>query len=156
MFESPTPGRRFSGEQLLQIAMPMGGIGAGCVCLNGHGGIQDYSIRNRPATTAEPDGHAFSDAAFAVLHVKGLKAGTRLVEGPLPVGKIYDQGLQAQGYRKGGFEGFPRLKNCDFTSAYPFGEVSLSDPAIPVSVHHWMESNDSAGRPQFGDAVRHT
>ena len=24
-----------SGSQLLQIAMPLGGIGSGCVCLNG-------------------------------------------------------------------------------------------------------------------------
>ena len=31
--------RRFKSEKLLQIAMPMGGIGAGCVCLSGNGAL---------------------------------------------------------------------------------------------------------------------
>ena len=47
----------FAHKKILQTAMPLGGIGAGCICLNGYGGLQDYSIRNRPAITALPDGH---------------------------------------------------------------------------------------------------
>ncbi len=42
------PQRTFQGNQTLQIAMPLGGIGAGCVCLNGYGGLQDFSILHRP------------------------------------------------------------------------------------------------------------
>jgi hypothetical protein len=52
------PQRTFSGSDLLQIALPIGGLGAGNVCLNGHGGLQDFAIRNQPATTAMPDAHA--------------------------------------------------------------------------------------------------
>ena len=124
--------RVHSGPDLLQIAMPLGGIGAGCVCLNGYGGLQDFSIRHQPATTASPDGHGFTDAAFALLHVKGERPVTRLVEGPLPPEKVYDQGLQGQGYRKGGHEGLPRFENCAFEGRYPFGTVSLSDPHLPL------------------------
>jgi uncharacterized protein (DUF608 family) len=127
-------GRNFSGAQLLQIAMPMGGIGAGCVCLNGHGGVQDFSIRNVPATSAMPDGHGFTDAAFALLHVKGATPITKLIEGSLPPEKIYDQGLQAQGFRHGGFEGLPRFERCEFEAAYPFGKVRLQDAAVPLHV----------------------
>jgi hypothetical protein len=83
--------RAFSGPNLLQIAMPLGGIGAGCVCLNGYGGLQDFSIHNQPATTAMPDGHGFTDSAFALLHIKGERPVTRLVEGPIPPEKVYDQ-----------------------------------------------------------------
>lgn len=101
------PQRTFSGDRLTQIAMPLGGIGAGCICFNGYGGLQDFSIGNRPATTALPEGFAPSKAAFAVLHVKGKAPITKLVEGPFPALKIYDQGLQGEGYRRGGFEGFP-------------------------------------------------
>lgn len=123
----------FTGADLLQIAMPMGGLGAGCVCLNGYGGLQDFSIRNQPATTAVPDGHGNTDAAFALLHIKGRKPVTRLVEGPFPPEKIYNQGLQGQGYRKGGHEGLPRFAHGTFEGAYPFGTVRLSDPELPLA-----------------------
>ena len=68
------------------------GIGTGCVCLNGYGGLQDFSVRNRPGLTAAPEADGYSDAAFAVLHLPE-KNITRLVEGPFPKGKIYAQGI---------------------------------------------------------------
>ena len=121
------PQRSFSGVSATQVAMPLGGIGAGCVCLNGYGGLQDFSIGNRPETTALPEGFTYSKAAFAVLHIKGTSSITKLVEGPFPVLKIYDQGLQGEGYRRGGFEGFPRFDECTFQGEYPFGEAKISD-----------------------------
>ena len=133
-------GRVFRDGHLLQIAMPMGGIGAGCVCLNGHGGLQDFSMRNKPSVTALPDGHGDTvETGFALLSILGEQRVTRLVEGPLPPEKLYDQALQAQGYRKGGSEGLPRFQSCEFRARYPFGEARLSDPAVPlrVSVTGW-------------------
>ena len=125
----------FQHRRILQTAMPLGGIGAGCICLNGHGGLQDFSIRNRPETSALPDGHTHvSDAAFALLRIGGKKPVTRLLEGPLPTGKIYDQGLQTQGYRHSGHEGLPRFRHSRFSSGYPFGRVELSDAAVPLEV----------------------
>ena len=125
--------RSFKGANLLQIALPMGGIGAGCISLNGQGGLQDYAIRNTPATTAMADGHYPVDCAFATLSVP--EAGvTRLVEGPMPVERVYDQGLKGQGYRGGGHEGLPRFRNCQFKGEFPFGYVQLSDPDLPLSV----------------------
>ncbi|HEX8552143.1 MAG TPA: hypothetical protein VF681_11390 [Abditibacteriaceae bacterium] len=79
----------FQSPNLLQIAMPTGGIGVGCICLNGYGGMQDFSIRHRPSTTALPDAHKFTEAAFAILHIKN--GPTKLFEGPLPIEKIYNQ-----------------------------------------------------------------
>lgn len=133
LFE-PGSSRKLSGERATQVAMPVGGIGAGCACLNGYGGLQDFSIWNHPATTALPEGFAGSKAAFAILHIKGAAAVTRLVEGPFPALKIYDQGLQGEGYRRGGFEGFPRFTKSEFRGEYPIGEVTLTDAAIPVEV----------------------
>jgi uncharacterized protein (DUF608 family) len=126
--------RSFVAPNLLQIAMPMGGIGAGCICLNGYGGLQDFAIRHRPATTALPDGHTETDAAFALVHIKGERPVTKLLEGPFPPERIYDQGLQAQGYRHGGHEGYPRFENCVFEAAFPFGAVRLTDPGVPLAV----------------------
>ena len=74
------------------------------------------------------------DAACALLHIKGVRPVTKLVEGPLPRARIYDQGLQAQGSRKSGFEGLPRFSRSSFKGQYPFAEVDLSDPEVPLRV----------------------
>ncbi len=131
---SSGPQRTFTGERAAQIAMPLGGIGAGCICLNGYGGLQDFSIRNHPSTTALPEGYSGTKASFAILHIKGASPVTKLVEGPFPVLKIYDQGLQGEGYRRGGFEGFPRFQKCVFKGEYPFGEAKLTDSTVPLQV----------------------
>jgi uncharacterized protein (DUF608 family) len=123
----------YRGKNLLQIALPMGGIGAGSICLSGSGGLQDFSLCHKPNFTALPDGHGFIDAAFALLRLPETDV-TRLVEGPFAPEKIYDQGLQAQGYRKGGHEGFPRFRESIFEGEYPFGHVRMSDPKVPLEV----------------------
>ena len=130
------PQRSYSGENTTQIALPIGGVGAGSICMNGYGGLQDFSIRTRPENTALPSEFSANspEAAFAILHVKGESTVTKLVEGPFPPFKIFDQGLQGQGLRRGGFEGFPRFQKCTFKGEYPFGEAALSDASIPLDV----------------------
>jgi len=125
--------RILQGSNLLQVALPLGGIGAGCICLNGYGGLQDFSIRNAPATSAGADRHQPQEAGFAVLHFPDQQE-TRLVEGPFPKEKIYNLGLRSQGYNGGGFEGLPRFRDCSFNGEYPFGTVQICDPDIPLSV----------------------
>src|SRR4051812_24324058 len=44
----------YSGEFLNQIAFPMGGIGAGMICLEGSGALSHVSLRNRPEVYHEP------------------------------------------------------------------------------------------------------
>lgn len=80
------------------------------------------------------DGHGFTQAAFALLRVDNERPVTRLVEGPFPREKIYQQGLKAQGLREGGHEGLPRFQSCRFLGGYPFGRVELEDPLIPLEV----------------------
>ncbi|HUN84563.1 MAG TPA: GH116 family glycosyl hydrolase [Terracidiphilus sp.] len=127
---------KYSGDCATQVALPIGGIGAGTICMNGYGGLQDFSIRTRPETTALPEGFTADspEAAFAILHIKGLAGPTKLVEGPFPPFKIFDQGLQGQGLRRGGFEGFPRFAKCEFSGEFPFGEARLSDASVPIEV----------------------
>ena len=125
--------KTYHGKNLLQIAMPLGGIGAGCICLNGQGGMQDFSIYNKPSLKAIPDRSRIEQAAFALLHLPEYQL-TRLVEGPMPVEKIYDQGLKGQGYLGGRYEGLPCFQESTFKGKYPFGFVHLSDPDIPISV----------------------
>ncbi|MBE0698104.1 MAG: hypothetical protein IH586_14380, partial [Anaerolineaceae bacterium] len=132
LFASNAP-RTFTGPDLLQIAFPIGGIGAGCISLNGTGGVQDFAIHGTPAVTAMPDGHISSDCAFATLYFPELGIA-RLVEGPMPPERIYNQGLKNQGFREGGHEGFPRFRECAFRGEYPLATVQLSDPKLPLAV----------------------
>jgi uncharacterized protein (DUF608 family) len=131
--------QRFHGDFLTQIALPLGGLGAGSVSFNGHGGLQDWAIRHRPHLSALPDGHGFDDAFFALLRTTTAGASTssstcRLVEGPLPWAKVYAQGLQGQGFRHGGFEGLPRFGECEWEGEFPFGRAILSDASVPLRV----------------------
>ena len=132
----PGQQRTFSGDRATQVAMPIGGLGAGCICINGVGGLQDFSIRTRPETTALPAGFTSNspEAAFAILHLKGASPVTRLVEGPFPPFKIFDQGLQGQGLRRSGSEGFPRFEKCNFRGEFPFAEIRFADQAVPLDV----------------------
>jgi uncharacterized protein (DUF608 family) len=124
----------FEHKEILQTALPLGGIAAGSICLNGYGGLQDFAIHNRPAISALPDSFVGAETAFGVLHINGPQPITRLLEGPLPVEKIFDQGLKSQGFRSDGAEGYPRFRRSRFRSGYPFGRVELSDPKVPLQV----------------------
>ena len=48
----------YHGDYLNQIAFPLGGIGAGMICLEGTGALSKFSLRNRPELSSEP--HVFS------------------------------------------------------------------------------------------------
>jgi len=102
--------------------------------VNSYGGFQDFAIRHVPTLSALPDGWVPREAAFGLLHIRGRNPITRMVEGPIPVSRIYDQGLKAQGCRDGGHEGLPRFAKSAFRSEFPFGSVKLDDPAVPLGV----------------------
>ena len=130
------PQRTFSGDRATQVAMPIGGLGAGCICINGSGGLQDFSIRTRPETTALPAGFTSNspETGFAVLYLRGSNPVAKVVEGPFPPFKIFDQGLQGQGLRRGGSEGFPRFEKCNLRGEFPFAEIRFGDQAVPLDV----------------------
>src|SRR5579863_2810600 len=46
--------RIFAGRQLAMIAFPLGGIGAGSICLGGRGQLRDWEIFNRPDKGKSP------------------------------------------------------------------------------------------------------
>ncbi len=71
-FNSP-----YTGQHLNRIAFPIGGIGAGMVCMEGTGAISHVSVRNTPGIHHEP-------FAFATLCIKGKDGNTaRILEGPM-------------------------------------------------------------------------
>src|SRR3981081_1106473 len=59
------------------IAFPMGGFGAGMICLEGAGALSHVSLRHRPEMRHEPD-------LYAAISVKAPASAARVLEGPVP------------------------------------------------------------------------
>ena len=120
--------RSYEGEHLQRIALPLGGIGTGTVSLGGRGNLCDWEVMNRPAKGYVP-GPRFSGAPFLCLRAQaaGQEAVTRLLEGPVPAHEIQgSMGSVAANH------GWPRFREARFDTAYPLGQVHLSDPDVPL------------------------
>ena len=117
---------RYDRDHLHRIALPLGGIGTGTVSLGGRGDLRDWEVVNRPAKGFTPD------RSFFMLYCRPEGDGqpvTRVLEGALPV-EVYEgaSGATARNH------GLPRFHDAEFAAAYPFGQILLSDPDVPVAV----------------------
>ena len=114
---------RYDQDHLARIALPLGGIGTGTVSLGGRGDLRDWEIVNRPAKGFTPE------RSFFALWAKpsGGDAVARALEGQIPTEQY--EGASGAVARN---HGLPRFRNCSFSAAYPFGQVLLSDPDVPV------------------------
>ncbi|MBN1637079.1 MAG: hypothetical protein JW920_11220, partial [Deltaproteobacteria bacterium] len=72
----------YTGECLNRIAFPMGGIGAGMVCLEGNGCISHVSVRHHLDIFHQP-------FMFGAVAVRGLENGAKVLEGPVQDFKIF-------------------------------------------------------------------
>lgn len=116
----------YSGKNLNRIAFPIGGMGAGMFCLEGTGSISGMSVHNHPEVFNEP-------CMFAAISVKGLKNGTKVLEGQVPDWKKFGQPGSANG-SAGMSYGFPRFQSAKFAARFPFATIGLSDDDIPLDI----------------------
>lgn len=116
----------YSGEFLNQVAFPLGGIGAGMICLEGTGTLSHVSLRNHPDVYNEP-------CAFAAVAIKGKEVRARVLEGPVPARKIFGPPGTGNG-AAGTTYGLPRFASSVFQTAFPFGVVTLTEPELPLRV----------------------
>ncbi len=122
--------RNYSKSNLDCIAMPIGGIGTGSVSIGGRGNLRDWEIMNKPAKDSMIESRFLltGRCLFALYTEVSDKKDTRIVEGVISPPYEGSHGLGGE------LPGGPRFRNCSFHSAYPFGQVCLSDPACPVDV----------------------
>lgn len=116
----------YQDQNLNRIAFPLGGIGAGMICIEGTGAFSHVSVRNTAEVFNEP-------LMFAAFSVKGLENGTKLLEGPVPTWKYFGSPSTANGGERTSY-GLPRFKNAAFLPRFPFATINLSDPDLPVAV----------------------
>ena len=122
--------KHYDESHLERVALPLGGIGTGTVSLGGRGELRDWEIMNVPGkgNGTVPTGN---DAPLFAIYTRstGGESATRLLAGPL-----YPQEYNHFEGRPANHHGLPRFSHASFDAAYPFGQVSLSDQAMPVTV----------------------
>ena len=116
----------YAGAHLDRIAFPMGGIGAGMICLEGTGALSHVSLRHQPDVFKEP-------LMMAALSVKQEGCVPRLLEGPVPKWKAFGPSGSGNGANTRSY-GLPRFRNAEFAARFPFADITLSDPTMPVDV----------------------
>jgi uncharacterized protein (DUF608 family) len=123
----------YTGMNLDRVAFPMGGIGAGMICLEGTGMLSHYSLRNHPDVFREYK-------VFAAVCVKGDRNVARVLEGPVPKWKILaiHAGTGQYGGPGNGLGettyGLPRFRRANFEARFPFATVTLEDSKVPLRV----------------------
>lgn len=117
----------YKGLHLEHIAFPMGGIGSGMICLEGTGALSHVSLHHHPDMAHEP-------GVFAAISLKTPTKVARVLEGPVPQWKHVPNFSSNMSNEVGAWWGLPRFQNASFTARFPFGEVSLSDDAVPLTV----------------------
>ena len=122
--------KHYDKDHLLNIALPLGGIGTGTVSLGGRGELRDWEIMNKPGIGYSTVTKG-NNAPFFAIFVKPASTPsiTRVLVGP-----VHATEYQHYEGRPANQHGFPRFANASFDAAYPVGMVNLSDPSMPVSV----------------------
>lgn len=118
----------YTGDRLAHIAFPLGGIGAGMLCLEGAGALSHVSLRGQPDVFNEP-------LLFSALCVKGQPNIPRVLEGPVPAWKVFFPWAGSAGSGGSGKDyGLPRFAAARFLARFPFATVELDDPNVPLAV----------------------
>ena len=136
-------GKLYRGETLREISFPVGGIGAGCIGLDGYGRLRDWEIYNRPnklslngyshfAVRAEKDGKLL-DARIMNGDLPPSYMGEAL-NAPSNFGHNDGHSLQSNygfGPSRALLTGMPHFKSNTFEGAFPFAKVNFEDEAFP-------------------------
>lgn len=127
----------YEKEALREISFPLGGIGSGCVGLQGNGSLADWEIFNRP--------NKGSLNGYTHIAVRA-KMGGRVICKVLQGDHVKDltgsyTGAQKEVYDGFGFgpaartmAGFPHFRSLSFCGEFPVAKLCFSDPDFPIPV----------------------
>ena len=139
LFERGSP-RSYTGDALMNIGMPVGGITTGAlVYLGGDGKLWHWDIFNRPLNGVVPRMIQYKDRSWHQ-RPKGIEVwqGGNYIDPIRNQPSPFEQGFAL----KVTVDGKEQIRSLDrkgwkevvFTGAYPFGTVTYSDPDCPIKV----------------------
>ena len=138
--------KRYEGEFRQEISFPVGGIGTGCLGLDGYGRLVDWEIFNRPnkrslngyshfAVKAEADGKVLdarvmnADALPSYMGDEYRDAMSTLAGTNSTWRSNYGFGPQ-----RSLLSGIPHFEGSVFEAEFPFAKISFSDSTFPGKV----------------------
>lgn len=136
----------YQGDFRHEISFPLGGIGSGCIGLDGYGRLIDWEIFNRPnkrsvngyshfAVKAERNSQVLdarilhADAAPGYMG-EGYMDVNMTRKSPMPAWRS-NYGFGPQRELLGGL---PHFKDCKFEGAFPFADVRFQDDSFPGTI----------------------
>lgn len=122
----------FRGDGLREIAFPLGGIGTGCISLDGRGNLCDWEIFNRP------NKGTLLTNTFAMLSVRREGEEPRLLAVQGPKVRHWIGELKSWSYGHGNMfeqmDGLPCFDSVEFHGTFPFARVTFVKPSLPLEV----------------------
>lgn len=128
---------RLKGKHLSEVSFPVGGIGAGCIGINGIGQLAEWEIFNH-AGKYQPNGCSH----FSVRAERNGKVlDARIVNGPQTQflsGRPTDPQVMFKDFGWGpnadSFCAFPNFRTCELNGEFPAAEYSFEEPAFPGKI----------------------
>jgi non-lysosomal glucosylceramidase len=122
-----------TGDKLREIAFPLGGIGTGCVSLDGRGGLRDWEIYGRPNKGCVLE-YTFPALWF---QEQGQPSRCMTLLGPRlkywtgETRKTWDYGHGRFFNQMDGLRGFDSV---EFNGTFPFARVSFQRADVPLEI----------------------
>lgn len=141
--------KTYTGVKRQEISFPLGGIGSGCIGLDGTGRLRDWEIFNRPAKGSINGFSHFGVKAEA----DGAVLDARVMNADL-LGSYAGQYVEHKHYQGYGFgpsryllSGMPHFRDSVFLGEFPLAEVDFVDETFPGEVklkafNPFIPSND--------------
>jgi len=108
---SPVGRRVYKGRAITDVAMPLGGMGAGNIAICGDGALREWQIFNKINPGCVVPGHFFA-------------IWTKIGNKP-PVSRLL---------RSTSVDGLPEVAETEFVGEFPIAEVHYNDAKLPVDV----------------------
>lgn len=123
----------YTEEHLREIAFPLGGLGAGCVSLDGRGGLRDWEIFNRP------NKGSILETTFPAIWIQeeGKSPLARRLLGPR-VKDWMGENRSFWSYGHGRFfeqmDGLPGCESVEFKGTFPVARISFELSESPLEI----------------------
>ncbi|AIE83749.1 GH116 family glycosyl-hydrolase [Fimbriimonas ginsengisoli] len=122
-----------TGSHLTELAFPLGGIGTGCVSLDGRGGLKDWEIFGRP------NKGSWLNYTFPALWVleDGGEPKAVTVQGPRLrdwAGEVTDFWSYGHGRFFRQMDGLPGFEAVRFTGTFPVARLEFEKAGFPLQV----------------------
>ncbi|MBX7134994.1 MAG: hypothetical protein K1X67_20185 [Fimbriimonadaceae bacterium] len=118
-------GRQHYPRDAKEAAFPLGGIGTGNVSVGARGELRDWEIFNWPGKK-----NFLPFSFFAIW----AKCGNQPAVAKILESEVTPHYNRSHGFLNGDLAGLPRFADSEMWAGYPFVNVALRDPAVPLEV----------------------